>query len=168
MLKIKAAPRLEPEALETAWIGDDAIDLSASDIDRWCETGDPSVLVARAGGEIARIRYRALTDREVAMLPRSDGDDHGLHPQWFLEAARYGIVSVDGISLRRRRSGGVVGLADASLDMLAAQYAPIPLVLALWAIHGDGPRPDSAERISVSLAEWLGVRVLAETFRARR
>jgi len=166
VLKIKGPARLEPETYETIWIGDDAVDAAASDADRWCETGDPVYLVLRTDAEAATIAYRPLTDREVSVLPRSE-DDLGVHPLWFLEAARYGVISVRGVGLRRRRHSGVVGLSDDSLDALAAHRHPIPLALALWSLHSTGERPASVP-IECSLAEWIGVRVLAATFRGRR
>lgn len=166
MLTIKKPPRLEPETYETVWIGDDAVDAAASDADRWCETGDAAFLVRRPDAEAATIVFRALTDREVSVLPRAE-DDLGVHPLWFLETARYGVVSVRGMGLRRRRHAGVVGLSDESLDALSEHRHPIPLALALWSMHASGERPEAAP-IECSLAEWLGVQILARTFRGRR
>jgi len=171
-LKRKAAPRLDPEVHETAWVGDDAIDREASDVNGWCETADHTRLKALPGkgDDLSIIRYRGLTDREVALLPR--GEEAGsVHPLWFVEAARYGIVSIKGVPLHRRRVGGVSGLSDATMDELMEMRDSLPVVLASRVLLDDPSEveaPEAPENVETALPDWLGVHILGLTFRNRK
>ena len=170
-LKRKAAPKLDPEVHETAWVGDDAIDREASDVNGWCETAEVERLKCKPGkDDLSIIRYRGLTDREVALLPRSD-EDGEVHPLWFVEATRYGVVSVKGLPLRRRRVGGVSGLDDATMDDLMKERDKLPVILAMRVLADE---PDSMERpkepksVNTALPDWLGIHILGLTFRNRK
>lgn len=173
-LKKRSAPEMRGTVYDTVWIGDENADLSASDINKWCATADPEFVKAVEGKKLAKIRYRALTEREEGMLPRGTPDEPKVE-RMCCEAARYGIVSIDGVALARSRIDRVLGLADSTLDELCEHKEPMPLSLAFrsWSSalgtdESDEPTKDQLDHVSVSLPVWLGVHILAATFRARR
>jgi hypothetical protein len=163
----KAPPRLENDVLTTWWLGDTAVDADASDVDLWCFSGDKKYLEAKPGEAPAEIKFRGLTSRELRMLPKPPQGEM-VHPLYFVQAARFGVLSVGGIPVRRIDVGGVMALSDETIDQLDSITAEIPLAQAMGAISQEQPTgEESATCVDVSLAEWLGIHVVARTFRVR-
>ena len=175
-MALRPPPELTPETHETIWWGDDAVDREQSRprLHHWCETGDTDGLVLVPGSDPSVISYRGLTTREVSQLPALDGSAASVMALAY-EAARYGVVGVRGLPLARAQIRGVRGLTDAALDQLSALEADIPVMLAHYAWlramgveMDDMPRDRAEELLRTDLAQWIGARVLALTFRARR
>jgi hypothetical protein len=121
----------DPQVRTTAWVGDEDADLDASDVEEWCASANPEALVSRPRGKLTRIRYRALTERELMALGPPTGDDLLV---WFVEAARYGLVSIDGEDLGRVSRKGLRQIDQKSTDDLCDIKAEIPLdaAIAQW------------------------------------
>jgi len=172
-LKRRKAPELAPRTLETLWWGDEAVDREASDLDGWCRTADGSLLITKPGEKASKIVYRALTEREESALPISlEGDPRGITARCY-EAARYGLVKISGESLlRRRNEHGLLGLSDATMDDVSEFRAELPLSRAFesWSDAlglENVKREEQAVVMETSLLVWLGIHVIAATFRAR-
>jgi len=169
-MALKKTPPLESTESTTYWWGDDAVDheASAGQLAHWCETGEPDGLVMRAGAKPAAIVLRPLGVREVGALP-----ERAEVLACAYQACRYGLVSIDGVRLRRMRSkDGLVGIIDVDLDALTLHQASIPGWLAMYAwLRASGfdipaeQQADAGELLRMDLAQWIGAQVLARTFR---
>lgn len=173
---------LQPKVLETAWLGDKAFDQERSNAAEWARTADLSFLAAREGLQPAILRYRALRDAEMQMMP-SARDGEPFHPLWFREACRYGLVGItdpeDEIQLDRHRdSVGLWRVSDTQMDELDTCRARLPWGYALLALRDakedaqEEIDPEAMEALKgaaleVTLPHWVGLHVLAATFRAR-
>lgn len=174
-LKIKRTPdHLEPDhRIETVWPGDEAVDAAGSDLVTWCRSGSTdgrTGLSIRPGSSPSIITWRPLGPRELMLVSEASGS--GSATAYPFEAARYGIVSVSGVDLRRERRGGLLGLSDASLDALAQEVALVPYLVAIEELHRAQGRPAATPAettlIWASIAEVVGVHILTASFRARR
>lgn len=171
-LKKRQAPKLVTTPVETCWIDDDAIDADASDAKKWATTGTMDGVVTLAGQKPGRIRYRALTEPELDVLP-PDGGDEALLAR-FYAAAAVGLVSVEGEHIDRERRSNAWRITDSCVSRLCEYHAPIHWNAVLHAyfasIGVDIPldEKDAERRADVSLPAWVGVHVLAASFRARR
>jgi hypothetical protein len=168
-IKKRSAPQLRSRILETAWWGDDALDQDASDLNEWCRTADIECLKPKAGERLDVIKYRGLSSTEQAQVPNATEFDSGLFLAQCYQAVRYGLISITGFRLDRSRSRGLRGLTQASLDQLsdADFFEKIPLGLAIRELYGTEDDGAPIEDIPTSLAVWLGVHILRETFRPR-
>jgi len=172
---LRPAPDLDATDLETLWWGDDAIDRDASEpmLADWCRTGDTGKLTMRPGVEPSPVKYRALTVRELSQIPTLDGSGGAMVSRCY-EAARYGLVSIEGLKLQRARMHGVRGLSDAALDRLTQYRATIPVMalhsewLAAEGIPLELTDKDKAATFAADVAQWVGGLILAATFRAGR
>ena len=171
-LKRRRAPNLGPTQIDTLWFGDEAVDQKSSDLDNWCRTADPAHLVMKDGEKPVKIVFRPLTEREESALPiTNEGDPRGITARCY-EAARYGLMRVAGENLlRRRNEHGLMGLTDAVMDELTDIRADIPLGYAFdsWndALGIEGNRKDRPLNVDSSLVIWVGIHVIAATFRAK-
>jgi hypothetical protein len=165
-IKKRSAPQLRSRILETAWWGDDAIDPDASDLKEWCRTADIECLKPLDGQKLDVIKYRGLTPTEQAQVPNATEFDSGLFLAQCYQACRYGLISITGIQLDRSLSRG---LTQASLDELNEPefLADVPLALAIRELYGTEDDGAPINDIPTSLAVWLGVHILRETFRPR-
>jgi len=179
MAKVRRTPRqLErPGPIEIVWPGPDldgnqAVDIGASDLIRWCRScGQEGLVMADDEVEPITVTIRPLGRRAMRIV--SERNKAESHSSYLFEAARFGIVRVSGLELRRQRDGGVVGLTDEALDLLADELeADIPFGAAIdELVHiRDGKPRKEAEYVPIpsDLAEVMGVHVLAATFRASR
>ena len=168
-MAIKPTPGLEVSTHETWWWGDDAIDheASAGQLSAWCETGDTSGLILRAGQRPSVVKLKTLTPPEVAQLPALDR----VVPACY-EAARFGLVSVEGLRLRRELRDGIPCLSVEALQSLSTYRAAIPAFRAHYAwmrAYGvditEQEMADADAPFACDLAQWIGAQVLARTFR---
>jgi hypothetical protein len=167
-IRRKEAPPLKAVIHETRWPGDDAIDVEASDLEAWSRTGDIDALVVRQGMTPAKIRYRGLTELEMSQVPWGET---GQSTMAFMQACRYGLMSITEETLTRNARHGISGLSTNTLEDLINAVAEIPLGPALKTLYeAVGISDDSLTNrtMEVSLPMWLGVHILATTFRARR
>ena len=167
----------ENDVQETVWIGDDAVDTSASDIRRWVTTGEGIVLIQ--GARPSTIKYRGITPRQYANIVT---DSAGYMGNLIAEIARYGIVGIAGISIPWERRGGLRCLDDGTLDMLAALEAPVPITVAQrhlvssiyhlvsqYGVDVDEPAiesGDETEEGTVSALAWIAGLIAARSFRS--
>jgi len=179
MTKVKRKPRqLErPEPLEIIWPGPDlegnqAVDIAASDLIRWCRScGQEGLVMASDEVDPITVTIKPLGRRAMGIV--SERNKAESYSSYLFEAARFGIVRVSGLDLRKQRNGGVVGLTDEALDLLADEIeADIPSEAAideLFHVRDGKPRKeDEYVPIPSDLAEVMGVHVLVATFRASR
>lgn len=171
MLTIKPPPPLEDTRLTTLWIGDPAIDVEDSDIDRWCETGDPDYLTARPGEKASAITYRRLSELELGALPSGGGQ--GGFERRMIAAACYGLVSIDGLKLQHEIKDELYRVAFTQLASFHEEWrATIPLwrpgnVMFQVERGVDLVDPSKGREEESSLPVWLGVQILARSFRFR-
>ncbi|MHC4644080.1 MAG: hypothetical protein ACYTBJ_01165 [Planctomycetota bacterium] len=167
-LKKRKAPSVTADIIDTHWYGDEHIDPDASDVISWCRTAEADLLKPLPDKKLTLVRYRALTEREHSQLPLEDGTGQALMARCY-EACRYGLVSIEGEKLVRRKfPSGVVGLSDSTLDSLSDIRADIPFGVAIHQIYeAMGIKlddPDTTAR-ETSLPIWLGGQILSATFR---
>jgi hypothetical protein len=153
---------IESTVKETVWIMDPAVDLEATDIREWYDTGEGYVL--KRGQEASVIRYRSLDPRQqreagaqaydlnqLAKQNIEDLDKHALAG----ECARFGVVSIKGIDLKRRRYHGITGLRDDAMVKLAR--LTFDNKKDLGGVEG---LPSNT-----SLQDWIGGLIALNTFR---
>jgi hypothetical protein len=157
---------LEVDSLEreTVWILDPAVDLAATDVKQWFETGEGYILKPKQ--EASVITYRALDSRArreasaqaygINELVRSNIEDLDKHAMAG-ECTRFGLVSIKGFekALKRRRYHGVNGLRDDVLAGLAGMVCQNEEDLG-----GVAGVPSQ-----FNLQDWLGGLIAVNTFR---
>lgn len=167
---VKPPPRqLEPEVVESVWPGDDAVDLSASDLVTWCREGGSAGLVMKPGKTPTVIRYRPLS---VQALNRVMSVWVGKEIGYLYTAFRHGLLGIKGERLSWERFGDVRGLSDSSLEELSEFKCELPVdVLSEALIRASTQQPPerevSLELSPTPLPEALGYQILALTFRRR-
>lgn len=136
-------------ARETYWAGDPAIDLEQSDLARWHESGDG--LVMKPQQQPAKIRWRPLDEceRDEVMLCQMRGGDRGGLKAMRLAVA-YGLLSVEGLKLRRDASERPSLLDAASIALVQRMGERFPVE-----VPGTG---------QVSSLAWLHQLVIRATF----
>jgi hypothetical protein len=157
---------IAPEVHETAWAGDPAV-ASVSDMARYVAEADADALELKPGKRASVIRFRGMTEREVYRVQRASREDGGGDTQ-FVEACRYGLVSIEEVSLPRAKVGGLLGLTDAALDTLFTATADLPIT-ALMNVHaravGVAPVAEPPKDLGpIGLALFIGVHVWRLTF----
>jgi len=130
---------------ETSWALDPAVDLGASDLAEWQETGGG--LVARPGETMSKIRWRPLTlpEQSHITLQTQDGgrDGYGL----LVLAVAHGLLSIDGL---RVRTDPVPTGRRASVDTIAS----------FERLRGEVPGVGVMSPIA-----WLGGLIIKASFR---
>lgn len=113
MLEIKEPlDQLEVKEHGLIWPGDPAVDLEASDLDAWARSLGTDGLVLKAGAKASAIRVRPLSTRELnRALKEIDSEQHAI-------AAKYGVLSVEGLDLSRDLVDSLGGLSRRSIDLL--------------------------------------------------
>lgn len=171
-LRKRPAPDLLSTRIDAHWWGDEAVDEAASDIRLWNRSGGTQGLVFRPGVEPVQIRYRGLTDPELYTIPIGATNEESVAR--FYEAAKIGLISVRGEDLRRIRVNGALRLTDESLVALCDVKAAVPFNETLCVLQeAQGAPVEMSEQaraalVEVSLPVWVGVHILAASFRARR
>lgn len=152
---------LEPgKAREYVWVGDEAVDLAASDVVGWLDDGRALALKADAQPTVFRVqpltptRLQLVYNHALMGAERTPGaesaDLEGLAmrnmPAVYRAAVAYGVTAIDnGPQVKRVADAGGMRLADALLDALDRFTAKLPT--------GE----------SVRLVSHLGALVLADS-----
>jgi len=169
MLEIKEPlEKLEIREHGITWPGDSAVDLEASDLTAWAKSLGQEGLVLKAGAKASAIRVRPLSIRELnRALKENDAEQHAI-------AAKYGVLSVEGLELSRDVVDSLGGLSRGSVDLLMHQQLRGPvkwfrLLDEMLAARGRGPL-DVTEKVRdtvvpTELGYALGVICLALSFR---
>jgi len=171
VLKIDEALNLAPEPETTIWVGDPAVDREKSDVARWAETADKGALIVRPGEQATGIKFRALDEIELGALRSIDESEHR-----FIAAAAMGLVEIKGVELRFS-SVPIIGVRYVCSEQMRllelGQRARFVLGPALnrWSAAELGREILKGKALeaedSVGLMTWLGVQILARSFRRR-
>ncbi len=168
MLEIKEAPPLEQTERKTIWAGDPAVDMARSDLKRWAETGDIDALVIREGRTPSIITWRPLEELERDALPLAGEAGVKNH---LAAAARIGLVEIEGYKLGHDlwRKVGIFQVPEAQKRALMRMKAAIPYGVTYdrWQqaeFENESDETTRGVEGEVSLLEWIGALILAESF----
>jgi len=168
-LNLRETPRcLQSDPVGEVWPGDPAVDLAASDLVAWCAEGGQAGLVLRTDETPTVIRWTPLTPQAYSAVKLVAGRDPA---GYVVEAAARGVLPspADGLV----RESGIPRLTEGSLARLGERVIDLPIHAAYDALavaEGRAPGDPSLreEMVEASLAELLGLHILAATFRIRR
>lgn len=163
MLDIKGdIKELADHKWEVIWPGDPAVDLDASDLFMWVDSGGERGVILKDGMTPTVFVLETLGDRAVTAAELGMATLRGEY-----EAFRYGCRK--GPPMRYMRDGGLTGLNDEILNALGTYKMDLPWTRAMkkWQeergiIDTEDPSEDLTE---VSLPRMLGAFILARTFR---
>lgn len=160
----------EPE--RTYWLGDSAIDRTASNIAIWAETASADALVIKPKEEPSLIKFRPLCEMEVNLLP--DFETPRQLSNRFFEAARFGIVELEGVTLRKGSRKGRPLIGQAQADAINAAFrVKMPFWRALnqwvdvWIGNDEAKQGEGNDEEDVGLLVWLGCQILVRSFPGR-
>lgn len=151
----------EAEVKETVWLDDPAVDLERTDVKQWFETGEGFALKPQEKATV--IKWRALEPDERfeagAMSDLRRGANGELDPfsttRYHRNAARFGLVSVEGGRLGRTHHHGVLGLDDRTMSKLSRMVITSP--------------PPALQQCGIKtelrFLDWLGGLISAASFR---
>ena len=143
---------------ETVWIGDPEVESHTVDLRRWLSEGKGYAVRSQQKANV--IQWRALNPSEIFEAAAVAAEQHNHvgtteSSRGIARAcARFGIVSIEGLSLTKRGYHGVQGLDDTSMTELER-------------LKLDSPPSGCEELKGLTLVEWLGGLIAAASFRSR-
>jgi len=172
VIKIDDAPDVQLEPERTYWLSDPAIDRESSNVDLWSETASADALVIKPKEEPSLIKFRPLKEMELNLLP-SFANPAQLSNRFF-EAARFGLVEFEGVTLRQGSRMGRSIIAQDQADHLNEKLrAKMPFWRAVdqwfdvWVPDKDVKAGEGDDEADVGLLVWLGCQILIRSFPGR-
>lgn len=156
---------LDPSAQrEYVWVGDDAVDVEASDLQVWGDTGRGLTFKQDPPNPPCVIRTRALTPTLLELVfnyarmmssapdptPEADARTEVVYRNWPAAeraAVAYGVVAIEGgPPVKRTMDAGGWRLSDETLDSLDMRYAGLRLIGHLGNLILADSRPTESEK----------------------